>query len=125
MASASRTLGGKSANLNQLPAVPRRGETGIQNPLRFERNVRPMRIRLATQRQSREIAEQVGFEIGMFAGSVASLTVLGDPDHILLTLSEFADPAVVADLKAVCGAPMGLSGNGAWVGRLWRREERR
>ena len=42
---------------------------------------------------SARIAEQVGFEIGMFAGSVASLTVLGDPDHILLTLSEFAEQA--------------------------------
>ena len=29
----------------------------------------------------------------MFAGSVASLTVLGDPDHIILTLTEFAEQA--------------------------------
>lgn len=29
----------------------------------------------------------------MFAGSVASLTVLGDPDHIVLTLSEFVEQA--------------------------------
>lgn len=42
---------------------------------------------------SARIAEELGFEIGMFAGSVASLTVLGDPDHILLTLSEFAEQA--------------------------------
>lgn len=42
---------------------------------------------------SARIAEQLGFEVGMFAGSVASLTVLGDPDHILLTLSEFAEQA--------------------------------
>jgi carboxyvinyl-carboxyphosphonate phosphorylmutase len=42
---------------------------------------------------SARIAEQIGFEAGMFAGSVASLTVLGDPDHIVLTLSEFADQA--------------------------------
>ncbi|MCP4432263.1 MAG: isocitrate lyase/PEP mutase family protein [Gammaproteobacteria bacterium] len=42
---------------------------------------------------SARIAEQLGYEIGMFAGSVASLTVLGDPDHILLTLSEFTDQA--------------------------------
>lgn len=39
------------------------------------------------------IAEDLGFEMGMFAGSVASLTVLGAPDLILLTLSEFADQA--------------------------------
>ena len=42
---------------------------------------------------SARIAEQLGFETGMFAGSVASLTVLGDPDHIVLTLSEFAQQA--------------------------------
>ncbi|HZB93171.1 MAG TPA: isocitrate lyase/phosphoenolpyruvate mutase family protein [Stellaceae bacterium] len=42
---------------------------------------------------SARIAEQVGFEIGMFAGSIASFTVLGNPDLILLTLSEFAEQA--------------------------------
>ena len=42
---------------------------------------------------SARIAEELEFEVGMFAGSVASLTVLGDPDHILLTLSEFAEQA--------------------------------
>ena len=35
----------------------------------------------------------LGFEAGMFAGSVASLTVLGAPDLIVLTLSEFAAQA--------------------------------
>jgi len=39
---------------------------------------------------SARIAEDLGFEIGMFAGSVASMTVLGAPDLIVLTLSEFA-----------------------------------
>lgn len=42
---------------------------------------------------SARIAEDIGFELGMFAGSVASLAVLGAPDLILLTLSEFADQA--------------------------------
>ena len=42
---------------------------------------------------SARIAEELGFEVGMFAGSIASLTVLGDPDHIVLTLSEFAEQA--------------------------------
>lgn len=42
---------------------------------------------------SARIAEDLGFETGMFAGSVASLTVLGAPDAILITLSEFADQA--------------------------------
>jgi len=39
---------------------------------------------------SARIAEHLGFETGMFAGSTASLTVLGAPDIIVLTLSEFA-----------------------------------
>ena len=42
---------------------------------------------------SARIAEELGFEMGMFAGSVASLTVLGAPDAIVLTLSEFAEQA--------------------------------
>jgi oxaloacetate decarboxylase len=37
------------------------------------------------------IAEDIGFEIGMFGGSVASLAVLGDPDIALITLSELAE----------------------------------
>jgi carboxyvinyl-carboxyphosphonate phosphorylmutase len=37
------------------------------------------------------IAEDLGFEIGMFGGSVASLAVLGDPDIALITLSELAE----------------------------------
>ena len=37
------------------------------------------------------IAEDLGFETGMFAGSVASLTVLGAPDHIVITMTEFAE----------------------------------
>lgn len=42
---------------------------------------------------SARIAEDLGFEVGMFAGSIASMTVLGAPDIIVLTLSEFADQA--------------------------------
>ena len=39
---------------------------------------------------SARIAEDLGFEVGMFAGSIASFTVLGAPDIIVLTLTEFA-----------------------------------
>jgi len=39
---------------------------------------------------SARIAEDLGFEVGMLAGSIASLTVLGAPDIIVLTLTEFA-----------------------------------
>ena len=42
---------------------------------------------------SARIAEHLEFELGIFAGSVASLTVLGAPDLILLTLTEFAEQA--------------------------------
>jgi carboxyvinyl-carboxyphosphonate phosphorylmutase len=42
---------------------------------------------------SARIAQDIGFELGMFAGSIASLTVLGAPDAILLTLSEFSQQA--------------------------------
>ncbi len=42
---------------------------------------------------SARIAEDLGFEVGMFAGSVASMTVLGAPDLIVLTLPEFAGQA--------------------------------
>lgn len=42
---------------------------------------------------SARIAEDLGFECLMFAGSTASLTVLGAPDLIVLTLTEFAEQA--------------------------------
>src|SRR4051812_43726512 len=42
---------------------------------------------------SARIAEDLGFEIGMFAGSIGSFAVLGNPDLILLTLTEFAAQA--------------------------------
>lgn len=42
---------------------------------------------------SARIAEHLGYEMGMYAGSLASLAVLGAPDLILLTLSEFAEQA--------------------------------
>jgi len=37
------------------------------------------------------LAEDIGFEVGMFGGSVASLAVLGDPDIALITLTELAE----------------------------------
>ena len=39
---------------------------------------------------SARAAEDLGFELGMLAGSVASLVVLGAPDWTLITLSELA-----------------------------------
>lgn len=39
------------------------------------------------------IAEHIGFEMGMYAGSLASLAVLAAPDLILLTQTEYAQQA--------------------------------
>jgi carboxyvinyl-carboxyphosphonate phosphorylmutase len=43
---------------------------------------------------SARLAADLGYEIGMFSGSVASLTILGAPDLVVLTLTEFADQAL-------------------------------
>lgn len=60
---------------------------------------------------SARIAKDLGFEMAMFAGSTASLTVLGAPDHIVLTLSEFADQGMricrAADIPLVVDADHG------------------
>ncbi|GHU20292.1 oxaloacetate decarboxylase [Betaproteobacteria bacterium] len=48
---------------------------------------------------SARIAEDLGFEAGMLAGSIAALTVLGAPDLVLLTLSEFAE-----QIRRICRA---------------------
>src|SRR5712672_1492739 len=50
--------------------------------------IRPGSVYDAT---SIRIAEDLGFEVGMFGGSVASLAVLGDPDVALITLTELAE----------------------------------
>lgn len=42
---------------------------------------------------SARIAEDLGFECGMFAGSVASLVILGAADNITITLTEFVEQA--------------------------------
>ena len=60
---------------------------------------------------SGRIAHDLGFEVGMFAGSTASLTVLGAPDLITLTLTEFAGQAHrimrAVDLSLMCDADHG------------------
>jgi carboxyvinyl-carboxyphosphonate phosphorylmutase len=50
--------------------------------------IRPGSVYDAT---SIRIAEDLGFELGMFGGSVASLAVLGDPDVTLITLTELCE----------------------------------
>jgi len=39
---------------------------------------------------SGRLAESLGFEVGMFSGSIGSASVLGAPDLVVLTLTEFA-----------------------------------
>jgi carboxyvinyl-carboxyphosphonate phosphorylmutase len=60
---------------------------------------------------SARIAEDLGFEVGMLAGSIASMAVLGAPDLIVLTLSEFADQARrigrAGNLPLLCDADHG------------------
>jgi carboxyvinyl-carboxyphosphonate phosphorylmutase len=48
---------------------------------------------------SARIAEDLGFEVGFMAGSIASATVLGAPDLVVLTLSEFAE-----QIRRICRA---------------------
>jgi carboxyvinyl-carboxyphosphonate phosphorylmutase len=48
---------------------------------------------------SARIAEHLGFELGLLAGSTASLTVLGAPDLVLMTASEF-----VQQTQRICRA---------------------
>ena len=42
---------------------------------------------------SARMVEQLGGQVGMLAGSVAALAILGAPDRMLITASEFADMA--------------------------------
>jgi carboxyvinyl-carboxyphosphonate phosphorylmutase len=50
--------------------------------------IRPGSVYDAT---SIRMAQDLGFQVGMFGGSVASLAVLGDPDIALITLTELAE----------------------------------
>lgn len=53
---------------------------------------------------SARMAEHVGYEMGMFAGSTASMTILGAPDHIVITLSEFAEQCL--RINRACNIPL-------------------
>ncbi|QTT81918.1 oxaloacetate decarboxylase [Pseudomonas chlororaphis] len=60
---------------------------------------------------SARIAADLGFEVGILGGSVASLQVLAAPDFALITLSEFAEQATrigrVAQLPVIADADHG------------------
>ena len=67
---------------------------------------------------SARIAEDLGFELGMLGGSTASLTVLGDPDLVLISLSELAET-----VRRITRAAK-LAADGRCRPRLWQRAER-
>ena len=60
---------------------------------------------------SARIAEDLGFEVAFMAGSIASATVLGAPDLVVLTLTEFAEQihriCRAADISLVVDADHG------------------
>src|ERR1700741_2060653 len=60
---------------------------------------------------SARIAEDLGFEVGMFSGSIGSMSVLGAPDLVVLTLTEFAAQAHricrAGNLALLCDADHG------------------
>ena len=70
--------------------------------------VRPGSVYDAT---SIRIAQDLGFPLGMFGGSVASLAVLGDPDITLITLTELCEQmrrmSRAADLPVLVDADHG------------------
>ena len=66
----------------------RKRREALRSILSGPKCVRPGSVYDAT---SIRIAEDLGFEVGMFGGSVASLAVLGDPDITLITLTELAE----------------------------------
>lgn len=81
----------KGENMNPAPARARLGAI-----LAGDACIRPVSV---FDPISARIAESIGFEAGMYAGSVSSLVVLGAPDIILLTLTEFA-----AQARRICRA---------------------
>ncbi|MGR3885549.1 isocitrate lyase/PEP mutase family protein [Pseudomonas sp. 1152_12] len=76
---------------------------------------------------SARIAADLGFEVGILGGSVASLQVLGAPDFALITLSEFVEQATrigrVAQLPVIADADHGY-GNALNVMRTVEELER-
>ena len=76
---------------------------------------------------SARIAADLGFEVGILGGSVASLQVLAAPDIALITLSEFAEQATrigrVARLPVIADADHGY-GNALNVMRTVEELER-
>jgi len=60
---------------------------------------------------SARMVEDLGGQVGMLAGSVAAMSILGAPDKMLITASEFADMALricrAGDLAVIADADHG------------------
>src|SRR5688572_20746505 len=76
------------ADAKEFPMPFRKRREALRSILSGSSCIRPGSVYDAT---SIRIAEDLGFELGMFGGSVASLAVLGDPDITLITLTELAE----------------------------------
>jgi carboxyvinyl-carboxyphosphonate phosphorylmutase len=75
---------------------PARGRAKLRELLAGERCVQASSL---FDPMSARIADELGIEVGLMGGSVASLAVLGAPDLIVLTLTELAEQA-----RRVCRA---------------------
>src|SRR3978361_2520321 len=75
-------------NRGSPPMPVRQRRRALRSILSGSSCVRPGSVYDAT---SIRVAEDLGFEVGMFGGSVASLAVLGDPDVALITLTELCE----------------------------------
>lgn len=62
------------------------------------------------------MAEDLGFEVGTITGSSASLAVLGDPDHMLITMSEFAQQ--ILRVNRACNLPLMVDGDDGYGNAL-------
>ncbi len=82
------SLRAMTADGRQHHGVPQPPRSTALHPPSGSTCIRPGSVYDAT---SIRIAEDLGFELGMFGGSVASLAVLGDPDIALITLTELAE----------------------------------
>src|ERR1041385_5653325 len=87
---------------------------------------------------SARIAEDLGYEAGMFAGSIASFAVLGAPDVVVLTLTEFAQqayrinragklPLLCRSVFAMkcCGNSVGMAIASRWLAARYNRPNAR
>jgi len=108
--------------------MPKQSHTALRNNFR-QLLATPACVETASvfDPMSARIAADLGFEVGILGGSVASLQVLAAPDFALITLSEFVEQATrigrVAQLPVIADADHGY-GNALNVMRTVEELER-